>query len=132
MNGLLETYDMMLTPTLGRPPVKIGATEPGPQDRIAMKIVNSPIGAALFSNRKRGRNIVNQLIDSVVGPQMPLTAVANITGLPAMSVPLFWTDEGLPIGVQFVGRFCDEATLFRLASQLEKSRSWFDKKPPVC
>ena len=132
MNGLLETYDMMLTPTLGRPPVKIGATEPGPQDRIAMKIVNSPIGAALFSNRKMGRNIVNQLIDSVVGPQIPLTAVANITGLPAMSIPLFWTDEGLPIGVQFIGRFCDESTLFRLASQLEESRPWFDKKPPVC
>ncbi|MBT4643757.1 MAG: hypothetical protein HOC09_33555, partial [Deltaproteobacteria bacterium] len=77
-------------------------------------------------------NIVSQLIDSVVGPQIPLTAVANITGLPAMSVPLFWTGEGLPIGVQFIGRFCDESTLFRLAGQLEKARPWFDKKPQVC
>lgn len=132
MNGLLETYDMLLTPTLGRPPIKIGATEPGLQDRISMKVVNSPIGTALFSNRKMGQNIISQLIDSVVGPQIPLTAVANITGLPAMSLPLFWTDEGLPIGVQFIGRFCDEATLFRLASQLEKSRPWFKKKPLVC
>ena len=132
MDGLLETYDMLLTPTLGRPPVKIGATAPGLQDRISMKLVNSPIGTALFSNRKMGQNIVSQLIDSVVGPQIPLTAVANITGLPAMSVPLFWTGDGLPIGVQFIGRFCDESTLFRLAGQLEKARPWFDKKPQVC
>jgi len=132
MNRLLETYDILLTPTLGRPPIKIGATEPGLQDRISMKVVNSPIGTALFSNRKMGQNIISQLIDSVVGPQMPLTAVANITGLPAISLPLFWTDERLPIGVQFIGRFCDEATLFRLAGQLEKSRPWFDKKPLVC
>ncbi len=132
MDGLLESYDMLLTPTLGRPPVKIGATAPGLQDRISMKLVNSPIGNALFSSRKMGQNIVSQLIDSVVGPQIPLTAVANITGLPAMSVPLFWTGEGLPIGVQFIDRFCDESTLFRLAGQLEKARPWFDKKPQVC
>ena len=132
MDGLLKSYDMLLTPTLGRPPVKIGATAPGLQDRLSMKLVNSPIGTALFSNRKMGQNIVSQLIDSVVGPQIPLTAVANITGLPAMSVPLFWTGDGLPIGVQFIGRFCDESTLFRLASQLEKARPWFDKKPQVC
>jgi amidase len=49
-----------------------------------------------------------------------------------MSLPLYWNDEGLPIGMQFVGRYGDEATLFRLASQLEKARPWSERIPPIC
>jgi amidase len=48
-----------------------------------------------------------------------------------MSVPLYWTSDGLPCGVQFIGRYGDEATLFRLAAQLEKAEPWFDKIPEV-
>ena len=61
----------------------------------------------------------------------PFTQLANFTGQPAMSVPLYWSPEGLPCGSQFVGRFGDEATLFRLAAQLEKEQPWIDKRPPV-
>ena len=57
--------------------------------------------------------------------------VANITGNPAMSVPLWWSDSGSPIGVHFLARFGDEATLFRLASQLEEIRPWNRHIPPV-
>ena len=57
--------------------------------------------------------------------------VANITGNPAMSVPLWWSTAGLPIGVHFLGRFGDEATLFRLASQLEAARPWQSRAPAV-
>ena len=59
------------------------------------------------------------------------TRTQNITGQPAMSVPLYWNDANVPIGVQFAGRFGDEATLFRLASQLEKARPWGEKIPLI-
>jgi Asp-tRNA(Asn)/Glu-tRNA(Gln) amidotransferase A subunit family amidase len=62
---------------------------------------------------------------------MPFTPLFNITGQPAASLPLHWNAEGLPIGVQFAGRYGDEATLFRLASQLEAAAPWRDKGPTV-
>jgi amidase len=61
----------------------------------------------------------------------PYTQLANVTGLPAMSMPLHWTADGLPCGVQFIAPFGDEATLFRLAGQLEKAQPWFDKRPAL-
>ena len=57
--------------------------------------------------------------------------VANITGNPAMSVPMHWTGDDLPVGVHFLGRFGDEATLFRLAAQLEDARPWVHRWPSV-
>jgi len=63
--------------------------------------------------------------------QVPFTQLANFSGLPAMTVPLYWTHEGLPCGSHFMARFGDEATLFRLAAQLEKARPWFNRVPGV-
>jgi len=54
-----------------------------------------------------------------------------VTGQPAASVPLSWNPAGLPIGCQFVARYGDEATLFRLVAQLEQARPWFDRRPTL-
>ncbi|MBU2646010.1 amidase [bacterium] len=124
MDRILSQYHMFLTPTLGQPPVKVGALEPEVKDRIAMKVASSAAGKVLFSNRERTKSIMSDLIDSIVGPQMPLTPIANVTGLPAMSIPARLTESGLPMGVQFVGRYADESSLFQLAAQLEKARPW--------
>ena len=98
-------YDIWLTPTMGEPPPPLGAFDPAPGNPL------QPFTrAALF---------------------VPFTPICNATGQPAISVPLHWNDDGLPIGTHFVGRFGDEATLFRLAAQLEQARPWADRRPPV-
>ncbi len=100
-----QTFDVWLTPPRGAPPLPIGAVYRGARDP---QTAFAPI------------------IDYV-----PFTAIQNATGQPAINLPLYWNKVGLPVGVQFVGRYGDEATLLRLAAQLEKARPWKDKRPPI-
>ncbi len=74
------------------------------------------------------RSIVDELAGDALAAT-PNTQLFNITGQPAISLPLHWNASGLPIGVQFAARFGDEATLLRLASQLEQARPWQDRRP---
>jgi amidase len=97
--------DVFLTPTLAKPPLPLGKFGSMPDD-------------ALFGLR-------------LSASFAAFTPVANITGQPAMSVPLCWNAEGLPVGTHFVGRFGDEATLFRLAAQLEAARPWAHRRPAI-
>jgi len=122
-----EKYDVMLTPTLAMPPVVTGALQPKGSQLVAMKLLG----------RLNAGGVINALsgIDALaehVFEFIPYTPLFNVTGQPAMSVPLHWNDDGLPIGMQFVGRYGDEATLLRLAGQLEKTRPWSDRIPPIC
>jgi amidase len=66
-------------------------------------------------------------IDSLA--RTPFTQLANAAGLPAVSVPLYWTEDNLPCGVQLVARYAEEALLFRISSQLEQAQPWFERRP---
>jgi len=100
-----DDYDLWLTPTLGTPPPPLGT--------FAFH------GGDPFELRKR------------MATFSPFTYLGNVTGQPAMSVPLFWNEENLPVGTHFLARFGDEATLFRLAAQLEAARPWASRLPPI-
>ncbi|MEO8322536.1 MAG: amidase family protein, partial [Actinomycetota bacterium] len=65
------------------------------------------------------------------GAMIPFTPGANITGQPAASVPLHWTDDGLPVGVQLIGPPAGDALLFRLSAQLEDAKPWSMRRPPL-
>ena len=78
----------------------------------------------------KASGMVNQIAIQTLA-KTPFTQLANFTGQPAMNVPLQLDENGMPCGVQFVAPFGDEATLFRLASQLEKAKPWFDKRPSL-
>jgi len=122
--GFHEHYDLLLTPTLATPPPAIGAFElPAYQQRAAKGLVRMRAGSLL-----RHTPIVEEMISKNLG-WVPYTQLANITGRPAMSVPLHWTAAGLPLGVQFVGRLGAEGTLLRLAAQLEQARPWAGRRP---
>jgi len=129
MARFMKEYDLVLTPVLGKPPVKVGSQEPGKADQFSMKIILSWVGKMLSLNSWITGFLIKELVRTAITGQLPFTMVANMTGQPAMSVPLHWTSDGLPCGVQFIGRYGDEATLFRLAAQLEKAEPWFHKKP---
>ena len=62
---------------------------------------------------------------------MPYTPLYNVTGCPAMSVPLHWSSDGLPIGIHFGAAYGREDVLFQLAAQLEQAQPWFDRRPPL-
>lgn len=101
-----EKYDVWLTPTLLQPPVPLGAF------------------------KSESENPLESLYR--MGSFSAFPSLCNVTGQPAMSAPLYWNAAGLPIGVHFAARFGDEATLFRLAAQLEEARPWRSQCPPVC
>ncbi len=99
----MQTHDVWLTPTLATPPIKNGVIDLNERDPL--------VGFMPLAD------------------YVPFTPVQNLTGQPAISLPLHWSADGLPVGMMFSGRFGDEATLFRLAAQLEAARPWKDKYP---
>jgi amidase len=108
-SAFFSDYDLWLSPTLAQPPV--------------------PLGYFDYSYETRMQHIAH------LGDFTGFTMVANVTGQPAVSLPLHWTDDpsgaGLPVGVQLMGRYGDEASLIRLAAQLEQARPWSGRRPPV-
>jgi amidase len=122
----LSDFDVLLTPTLGLPPPRLGALQPTWIEAKAEELV----AATRFSSVLRLPGLVASIAAKLYR-FLPFTPLANVAGLPSMSVPLSWNEAGLPIGSMFTGRFGDEATLFRLAAQLEAARPWRDRRPKV-
>lgn len=115
--AFFEDHDVLVTPTLARPPARIGQLALQPAERLQISLLR----------RVPHRRLLDFAIDQMGEGKLawtPNTQLFNQTGQPAMSVPLYVSGDGLPIGTQFVARFGGEATLFRLAAQLERARPW--------
>ncbi|MDP6475798.1 MAG: amidase [Alphaproteobacteria bacterium] len=107
-SALFEGYDLLLTPTLAKPPIKLGTLDQNAEG----------VDPATWTRQ--------------VFEWCAFTPLFNSTGQPAVSLPLHWTEGGLPIGMQFVARMNGEATLIRLAAQLEQAQPWAERRPPLC
>jgi Asp-tRNA(Asn)/Glu-tRNA(Gln) amidotransferase A subunit family amidase len=103
IEGFLQRYDLILTPTMAVPPQKLGVLSlSNPDLETYIRTVTATVG---------------------------YTQIFNASGHPAMSVPLHWSEAGLPIGVQLAARMGDEAGLLRVAAQLESARPWAQRRP---
>ncbi len=100
-----EDFDVYLTPVMSTPAPRIDWLDPNMAD--------------------------TREFDKRQAATYATTPPANFTGQPSMSVPLWESEEGLPVGMMFTGRFADEATLYRLAGQLEKEQPWKDRRPAL-
>ena len=98
-------YDILLTPTMAQPPMPLGAIDTMADDL--------------------------ESFNRAVLPYVCFTQMFNMSGQPAASLPLHWTAEGLPVGVQIAAPVGEEARLFALAAQFEQACPWFDRRPPV-
>jgi amidase len=124
MAAYFGSHDLLLTPTTAFPPAKIGELRVKGVEEFLMRISNRlGIGRIMRLSGIADKVAVESLA------RTPFTQLANVTGLPAASVPLYWTPDNLPCGVQLVAPYAEEALIIRLAAQLEKAQPWFDRVP---
>ena len=123
-----QRFDLLLTPTLAHPPVRHGAGEPPKAQQALLDVLDRTGLLGLFARTGLAASTVDKIATDSL-QYVPFTQLANLTGTPAMSVPLHWTADGLPLGVQFVAPFGREERLLQLAAQLEQARPWFARLP---
>lgn len=119
-------YDFLLTPTLASPPIVHGTGDPSGFEKALFGFLH---GTGLMAVLAR-LGLLDSTVQKLATENLrfvPFTQLSNLTGTPSMSVPLHWTPDGLPLGVQFVGPFGSEDRLLQLAHQLEQAQPWFGR-----
>jgi len=120
-----SSFDVLLTPTVGVPPLPIGSYKLSTMQRQGLRLLAALPAGALLSQRSKVVDAFAPAFEAA-----PYTMVANVTGQPSVSLPLHWTEDGLPMGMLFTAKIGDEAALFRLAAQLEREMPWKDRRAP--
>ncbi len=126
LDGFFEHYDLLMTPTLAHPPARIGEVATPAWQHVLLKIVMS----LRLSRVALATGVVERMAKENL-KWVPFTQLENVTGVPAMSVPLHWTADGLPMGVHFAAPHGEEGRLLRLAAQLEQARPWAQRRPEL-
>jgi amidase len=121
-----QRSDLLMTPTMALPPARIGQIRTPDWQLVALRVI--------LALRMEGLLLKTGIIEQMVQENLkwvPFTQLGNLTGAPAMSVPLHWTANGLPLGVHFIAAHGGEGLLFRLAGQLEQASPWMEKRPSL-
>ncbi|MSQ04235.1 MAG: amidase [Myxococcales bacterium] len=119
-----DCHDVLLLPTLASPPVRLGQAALTTAERFGLGVLRSaPVKSVMMGVL---RDLADRSLEAV-----PNTQLFNMTGVPAMSVPLHWSAGGLPVGMQFATRYGGDGLLFQLAGQLERARPWAGRRPPI-
>lgn len=121
-----QRYDFFMTPTLAFPPAHIGEVATPAWQRLLLRVLLASRTTRILVHL----GVVEQMARENL-KWVPFTQLANLTGVPAMSVPLHWTPDHLPLGVQFIGRHGGEGALLCLAAQLERAQPWAERRPEI-
>jgi amidase len=130
LGDYFDRYDLFLTPTLAAPPIEHGTGDPSPAERRVLGVLH---GTGILGVLAR-LGLLDKTVDKIATDNLryvPFTQLSNLTGTPSMSVPLHWTVDGLPLGVQFMGPFGSEDRLLQVARQLEEAQPWFERMPEM-
>ncbi|WDE09167.1 amidase [Thalassomonas viridans] len=125
-----QDYDLLMTPTTACPPVAVGSLAMSGIKKMQTRLAVAA-GAGMAGLCKKVLLDITKDEARKNLDKTPFTQLANLTGQPAMSVPLYWSEDNLPIGIQFVAPYGDETTLFKLAAQLEQAQPWRAKMPDI-
>lgn len=129
LQGVMATfhqqYDLWLTPVMAAPPYPLGEQYSSRMEQRLAKL------AALSGLHRLIPIDVLYQISAKQLQKVPFTQIANLTGQPAMSVPLYWDQDNLPVGVQMVGKAGNDLQLLQVAYQLEEAQPWFHRVPPL-
>ncbi|WP_075795437.1 amidase [Massilia putida] len=123
-------YDLFLTPTLAYPPITHGTGDPSRAEQRLLGVLH---GTGILRGLAR-LGLLDKTVDKIAADNLryvPFTQLSNLTGTPSMSVPLHWTEDDLPLGVQFMGPFGSEDRLLQVARQLEQAQPWFNRMAPL-